>query len=367
MESERNTLEKLSAVSDVKMSSQKQQEIWNTIEKEIDQMKPVRTKHRRSNLWGTGAAAVAAVAIVAGGFYAFSNHGLMQSNKPGVSTASHDTKPNPTVKFPTASAIQSISILAGPTLDTWTTRDPKSASAQVLKWLNSSTPYTGSIPKSTNKMIPQANIGPAQLKIKTSNEDITVYPVYYLVQTNTHAVQTRYVQDVVEYQTGNETVYLKSPQLFNWLKNNQWETEFIPPNFHPTPSYIDPQGHNLTMTAQMVGLTKVYVPSGTQETGNLVDVGGNASSKTLSITFSHLNINESTQPLTGGGIVNKKNTVTLANGTTAQWLTVTGHANTIWVLELQMGSVYISLSSLDNALSKNQVQQIASSMVSIQP
>jgi hypothetical protein len=225
MESERKTLEKLSAVSDVKMSSHKQQEIWDTIEREIDQMEPVRAK-RRSNLWGTGAAAVAAVAIVAGGFYAFSHHGLMQSNKPGVTTASHDTTPNPAVKFPTASSIQSISIFAGSTMNSSTTQDPKSVSTQVINWLNNSTLYTGSIPKSTNSIVPKSYTGPAQLKMKTANGDVTVYPVYYLVQINNNGVETRYLQDVVEYQMGNQTVYLKSPQLFNWLKNSQWKSEF---------------------------------------------------------------------------------------------------------------------------------------------
>ena len=74
MKSERETLEKLEKMSNVNMSSQKQQEIWDNIEKEIDDMKPVRVK-RYSSVWGTGAAAVAAVAVLAGGIYTFTNHG----------------------------------------------------------------------------------------------------------------------------------------------------------------------------------------------------------------------------------------------------------------------------------------------------
>lgn len=91
MKSENDTLEQLGTVSDVKMSPQRQQEIWNNIEEALDQMKPERTK-RHSGVWGTSAAAVAAVLLVAGGLYAFSGHG--QRNPVNRTTASRTTKPN---------------------------------------------------------------------------------------------------------------------------------------------------------------------------------------------------------------------------------------------------------------------------------
>jgi len=353
MESERKALEKLSSVADVKMSSQKQQEIWDTIEKGIDQMKPVRTKHRRSSLWGAGAAAVAAVAIVAGGFYAaFSNHSAnVTRSYNSVTTASQ-----PKFTAPSASSIQSVKIKTlGLNAKTWVTYDPKSVAQQVRGWLNAAKPVE------PNNFQSSAETNSLEMDMTTTDKSqITIFPAY--------TVQGTPVQNVVAYKTNNAIFYVSSPQLYNFLVKTQYPTEFAPQNWNPTPPYIGgSQGHTLEMASQMVGLTTVYVPSGIQETGNLINVGGDASSKTLSITFSHLNINESTQPLTGGGIVNKKNTVILATGTTAQWLTVTGHANTIWVLELQRGSVYISLSSTSNALTKNQVQQIASSLLSIQP
>lgn len=350
MESEHNTLEKLSAVSDVKMSSHKQQEIWDDIEKEIDQMKPVRTKHRRSSLWGTGAAAVAAVALVAGGFYALANHSPNPAAHHNVTTASQ-----PTFIAPSASSLASIKITSyGSNAGTWVTYDPKSVAQQVVGWLSTATPVK------TNNL--QSNTAANSLEMEmttTDKSEITIFPAY--------TAQGTPVKDVVAYKTNKAIVYVSCPQLYSFLVKAQYPTEFAPQNWNPTPLYIDAQGHTLEMTAQMVGLKTVFVPSGTQETGNLINVRGNASLKTLSFTFSHVNINESTQPLTGGGIVTKKNTVTLANGVKAQWITVTGHTNTTWVLEFKRGSVYISLSSTDNALSKNQIQQIASSMVSIQP
>ncbi|CAM3814787.1 hypothetical protein [Alicyclobacillus pomorum] len=70
MTSERDILEKLSVVSNIRMSSQKQQEIWNNIQQEISQTKVIQTKKnklkRYSNIFAGGSAVVAAIAIVAG-------------------------------------------------------------------------------------------------------------------------------------------------------------------------------------------------------------------------------------------------------------------------------------------------------------
>lgn len=94
MKSERETLERLSAVSGVKMSAQKQQEIWDTIEKKMAYLKPVSNRKRRLNVLGTSLAAVIAVAIIAGGFYTFSNHVATGTNNLGSTTASNLENPN---------------------------------------------------------------------------------------------------------------------------------------------------------------------------------------------------------------------------------------------------------------------------------
>ncbi len=237
MKSEREILEKLAAVCEVKMSSQKQQEIWDNIEKEMDRMKPIRPK-RRSNIWGTSAAAVAAVAIFAGGFYAFSNHGGT-----GLTTASNDATPvKQYIKYPTRTSIRSISISTGPSAQIWKTQDPKNVENQVLSWLNSSTLYTGNIPSSVKNFVVFANIGQAQFHIVTVNQqDITIYPTYYLAKVNSNAVQVRYVQDVVTYQVENHITNLKSPQLYSWLKNDQWQTEFAPLSIQQASPYSNAQ------------------------------------------------------------------------------------------------------------------------------
>ncbi|MCF8564572.1 hypothetical protein LLE49_07415 [Alicyclobacillus tolerans] len=224
MKSERETLEKLSAISDVKMSSQKQQDIWNNIEKEIDHMNPVRMK-RRSNFIGTSAAAVAAVAIVAGGFYAFSNHSTTPIVNHNLTTATQQ-------KFavPSASQITSISIIGNKAVSQeWVTYDPKSVVSQVVSWLNSATPYTGKIPKSDPIGTVNGSVGPVQLKMTASNgQNITIVPATYTVTQQGGKFQVEYVQNIVVYKTGNNSVYLTSPQLYTWLTKNQWATEFTP-------------------------------------------------------------------------------------------------------------------------------------------
>lgn len=69
MLSERETFEKLSAASDVKMSPKKQQEIWYNIEREWNNVKPRKNKVRRKiqEIKTVTAAAVAMLAIVGGG------------------------------------------------------------------------------------------------------------------------------------------------------------------------------------------------------------------------------------------------------------------------------------------------------------
>ncbi|WDL95921.1 LppP/LprE family lipoprotein [Alicyclobacillus sp. ALC3] len=102
MKSEKETLEQLGTVSEVKMSPQRQQEIWNHIEEALGQEKPKRAK-RHSGVWGTSAAAVAAVLLVAGGFYAYSGHG--QRKPPSNTTASRTTVPNNSVTYASEMAV----------------------------------------------------------------------------------------------------------------------------------------------------------------------------------------------------------------------------------------------------------------------
>lgn len=237
MKSERETLEKLEEMSHVQMSSHKQQEVWDDIVKEIDDMKPERIK-RHSGVWGTSAAAAAAVAVLAGGFYAFTNHGGTTTKiYPGSTTATNGTSTaSNSLVFPTQSEIQSVVIWggAGPTED-WNAQNPHAVETKVLGWLKSSTLYNGNIPKAqtSENGVTTPYRGSAQLILKLANRTINITPTYYEPTGQNGQVQVRYINNVVTYSdsvhNGSKPIYLHSPTLFTWLKENQWKTEFASP------------------------------------------------------------------------------------------------------------------------------------------
>lgn len=135
------------------------------------------------------------------------------------------------VELPKVNTIQSITVSVGTVPIAWVTQNPKNVSSQVLSWLDNAIPYVGNIPPSFSNFEPQGGVGSARLNIVTINHNvITIYPTYYLVKIRSGSAQTRYVPDVLTYQEGNRTVYLTSPQLYNWLKNSQWKTEFSMPS-----------------------------------------------------------------------------------------------------------------------------------------
>lgn len=75
MKSELEILEKLSVASNVRMSTHKQQEIWSSIELQMEQASPLKSSKRRTTIIGTSAAAVAAVAILSGTLITVSHRG----------------------------------------------------------------------------------------------------------------------------------------------------------------------------------------------------------------------------------------------------------------------------------------------------
>jgi hypothetical protein len=142
-------------------------------------------------------------------------------------------------------SIQSISIIDdSPAAIYWSPRNQKAVLSKVIAWLKQAASYTEAIPKSDN-IIVHANIGPAQIVLTTSdNQIIKVYPAYYIDnggKTNIIPIndqngtdtavtdsnfQVQYVQNVLAFDTNGKQTYIKSEQIYNWLKTNQWETEF---------------------------------------------------------------------------------------------------------------------------------------------
>jgi len=118
----------------------------------------------------------------------------------------------------------------------WSPNSQNSVLSQVSSWLKTSKPYAAAIPatEAVDAFV-HHNIGPSVLHITGSDGFQTLlYPAWY-TQINGQEVDAQsigkyihYVQDVVvliEART-NKVNYLESVALYNWLKNEEWKTEF---------------------------------------------------------------------------------------------------------------------------------------------
>lgn len=202
------------------------------------------TEKRNRFNWGQLGATVAALVIVAGGItYGVHREGLFESIS-SKGTAQTDASYVPSL--PPYSSIQSIYITAdNPAQTKWLTNDPTAIESSVSAWLKSSKLYTGKI-KTSNVNI-GSYVGPAQLHIDgSSNKSIVIYPVSHVEETNGQYVAV-YQQNVVAYSTGKRITYLNSPELYTWLKSDQWQTLF---NVYGNPlfntSLMLPNGHTVT-------------------------------------------------------------------------------------------------------------------------
>lgn len=109
----------------------------------------------------------------------------------------------------------------------WIPKNPKSTSTEMTTWLEQATTYNEKIPKSQNVTQHAGNIGPSQLHISTlEKQEVAVYPAYYVGVQN-GVISVHYIQDVLVFNNGGTETYIKSSQLYNWLKNNEWKSEFI--------------------------------------------------------------------------------------------------------------------------------------------
>ena len=98
--------------------------------------------------------------------------------------------------------------------------------SEVTTWLQQAQPYKGKIPKSAQSRIFHGNIGPSALYISTSDKhEISIQPFYYLVSVGT-GYKTCYLADVLILDNDGHKGYIQSSQLYNWLKNDKWKTEF---------------------------------------------------------------------------------------------------------------------------------------------
>lgn len=108
----------------------------------------------------------------------------------------------------------------------WIPKDEKITINQITAWLQQAKPYKGEIPKDQINAIFNANIEPSTLYITTFDKhEIKIQPAWYLAVVQGIA-KAQCVTDVLEINKDKQKSYIQCSQLFNWLKNDKWHTEF---------------------------------------------------------------------------------------------------------------------------------------------
>lgn len=109
----------------------------------------------------------------------------------------------------------------------WVPKSQKTTLYKVTSWLRQAKLYEGEIPKSQDIGIFNANINPSILYIKTSDKhEITIQPAFYFVLNNKKSFEVRYIADVLQLKNDKQKIYIQSSNLFKWLRNDRWKTEF---------------------------------------------------------------------------------------------------------------------------------------------
>ncbi|MDP4089465.1 MAG: hypothetical protein Q8930_09385 [Bacillota bacterium] len=112
----------------------------------------------------------------------------------------------------------------------WEPKNQKATLTKVTSWIRLAKLYRGSIPnpKSSEIVAFAAYIGPCTLCIYTSeNRLIKIEPAYYLeLNAGKWSGKVHYFTDVLVLEQDGRIKYIQSGELFNWLKNNEWEEEF---------------------------------------------------------------------------------------------------------------------------------------------
>ncbi|MDP4181338.1 MAG: hypothetical protein Q8942_09625 [Bacillota bacterium] len=104
--------------------------------------------------------------------------------------------------------------------------EQKNIASKLVTYLDHASIYTSEIPKSNELITFGGNIGPSQLIVLNTNKSsIGICPAYYIITKN-NSYSVKYIDGVVDVTNGNKHVYVKTDKLYNWLKNDEWKTDY---------------------------------------------------------------------------------------------------------------------------------------------
>ena len=134
------------------------------------------------------------------------------------------------LRMPKVTDIKSLNIESDyPSRATLLPNDPQTAIMDVLTMLQSAQPVSVQFPRSKKKLSGESSgyTGPPTLNLHlNTHEDIMITPAYFIWSAWQGGFDYHYVNGIVEYWKGDSTIYLGDPSLYNWLKQDQWKSQF---------------------------------------------------------------------------------------------------------------------------------------------
>lgn len=105
--------------------------------------------------------------------------------------------------------------------------DPVTVIRQISAWLAVAKPVQVQLPETNQHLVFNAYIGPAQLDFAdASGAHIRVEPAYYIGH-NSRGYHRILVPNIIAYQYGKNTQYLRAPKLYHWLADDSaWQSQY---------------------------------------------------------------------------------------------------------------------------------------------
>lgn len=121
---------------------------------------------------------------------------------------------------------------------TWTPIDQTAVSSRILAWLQASVPYTMSNTEIKPWDKPENQVTDNDSAVRCARliltvtdksnkitQNVTLYPRYYKELSGRNTI-IKFVPGVIAVKNGQSVAYCRSPELADWLLENQWKSEF---------------------------------------------------------------------------------------------------------------------------------------------
>lgn len=114
-----------------------------------------------------------------------------------------------------------VTITAGYQYIAYKPKDNNTTLKKLQGWLDQSTLYTQTVPQS-ERFTTSVYIGPPLLHI---SDHILIQPAEYDTLEG-NLIKKHEIADIIEVNRDGIKFYLNSKDLYDWLKNNQWKSDF---------------------------------------------------------------------------------------------------------------------------------------------